>query len=217
MMRTNLLRRLVAASALVMSALLLAPGTSAAQTGQANTTAAAKTNTAADTRWQPWLGCWTAALPPAATFGSTPQQVADSLTMSRKNLPEATGQHVCVIPGNGPSAVDIWTISDGKLGSREHIEASGEHRRTERDGCTGWESAQWSPDARRVYLQSEYDCVGSPKRSSSGLIAMTPKGEWLNIVGVTMGANTGVRVARHRVAGVTSAMPTDVVAALRAS
>jgi hypothetical protein len=141
-----------------------------------------------DMRWRPWLGCWST--------------VAPSTTMP-----------VCVVPAPGTSAVDIVVVGDGKITSREHIEANGQRRRSERDGCTGWESAQWSADSRRVYLQSEFEC-SSGKRTSSGLIAMSPQGEWLDIVGVTLRDNTGVRVLRHRAMGPTPIVPAEVVAAL---
>jgi len=119
-----------------------------------------------------------------------------------------------VVPAPGASAVDIVVVGDGKVASREHIEASGERRRSERDGCTGWESAQWSSDSRRVYLQSEFECPSGQKRTSSGLIAMSPQGEWLDLVGVTLGDNTGVRVLRHRTMGPTPIVPPEITAAL---
>ena len=142
-----------------------------------------------DMRWRPWLGCWSTVSP-------------------------STTKPVCVVPAPGTSAVDIVVVGDGKVASREHIEANGERRRSERDGCTGWESAQWSSDSRRVYLQSEFECPSGQKRTSSGLIAMSPQGEWLDLVGVTLGDNTGVRVLRHRAMGPTPIVPPEITAAL---
>jgi hypothetical protein len=142
-----------------------------------------------DARWRPWLGCWSTVSP-------------------------NTTKPVCVVPSAGTSAVDIVVVGDGKVASREHIDANGERRRSERDGCTGWESARWSSDSRRVYLQSEFDCPSGQKRTSSGMIAMSPQGEWLDLVGVTLGDNTGVRVLRHRLMGPTSIVPAEITSAL---
>ena len=142
-----------------------------------------------DARWRPWLGCWSTVSP-------------------------NTTKPVCVVPAPGTSAIDIVVVGDGKIASREHVEANGERRRSERDGCTGWESARWSADSRRVYLQSEFECPSGQKRTSSGLIAMASQGEWLDIVGVTLGDNTGVRVLRHRAMGPTSIVPAEITAAL---
>jgi hypothetical protein len=169
----------ISRSCVVATAIVLAAASTAfAQTGQP------------DTRWRPWLGCWSTVSP-------------------------STTKPVCVVPAPGTSAVDIVVVADGKVASREHVEASGERRRTERDGCTGWESAQWSSDSRRVYLQSEFECPAGQQRTSSGLIAMSPQGEWLDLVGVTLAGNTGVRVLHHRAMGPTSIVPAEITAALQ--
>jgi len=166
--------------------LLVVPALANAQTAQI------------DARWQPWLGCWT--------------QVASAV--ETLTSPPAAGRLACVVPAAGTSAVDIVTVADRRIVSREHIEATSAHRTSERDGCTGWESAEWSSDARRVYLQSEYDCAGGVKRRSTGVIAMTLKGEWLNITGVAVRENTGVRVLHHRPAATPSALPEEMASAL---
>src|SRR5215471_14071294 len=85
-----------------------------------------------DPRWQPWIGCWT----------SSTRQGADPF------------RQVCVVPAAGVSAVDIVTVSGGKIVARERVDASGAKRDTERDGCKGWERAEWSADGRRVFLES---------------------------------------------------------------
>jgi uncharacterized membrane protein YgcG len=112
----------------------------------------------------------------------------------------------------------MLSISDGRVTSRERIDANGEQRPAERDGCSGWQSARWSADGRRVYLKSEHQCAGGAPRTSSGLVAMTPAGEWLDVVSVTSGKDTGVRVMRHRPitdATALPGLPAEVVAALK--
>jgi hypothetical protein len=150
-----------------------------------------------DARWSAWLGCW------------TPTDAVTELT----GMP--SGRTVCVVPATGTSAVDIVTIAAGQAVSREHVEATGVERKTERDGCSGSERAQWSADSRRVYLHSQFTCADGAMRTSSGLIAMSVKGEWLNVAGVTMGGNTGVRVLRHQAVDVTTRVPQDIVSALQ--
>jgi hypothetical protein len=49
----------------------------------------------------------------------------------------------------------------------------------------------------------------------SGIMAMSPAGEWLDVQGVSVGKDEGVRVARYHDAGVPSAVPEQVAAALR--
>src|ERR1700730_5156443 len=60
-----------------------------------------------DARGQPWLGCWTASSPRA--------EISDL-----PGLPQ-----VCVVPAAGTSAVDVVTVNNSKVVSREHIDASG--------------------------------------------------------------------------------------------
>ena len=146
-----------------------------------------------DRRWDAWLGCW-----------STTQ---NGLT--------SAAARVCVVPGSSASAVDIVTIASGRVTSREHIEANGERRASQRDGCTGWETARWSADGRRVYVKSEHQCAAGATRTSDGLIAITPQGDWLDVISVTVAANTGVRALRHRPTVEPTDLPAELAATLR--
>src|SRR5512142_694978 len=80
-----------------------------------------------DPRWEAWIGCW------APTTAKQLQQGAG-----------ANALLVCVIPVAGSTGVDVATVADTQVVARERLEANGERRSVERDGCTGWESAQWS-------------------------------------------------------------------------
>ena len=164
--------------------------TLAAAAGQAPA-ASARDNT--DTRWQPWLGCWSATPPRFVDLDGEPQEV-------------------CGVPAPGTAAVDVVTVTGSKIVSRERIDPNGEHRPGEREGCTGWDSAQWSADMRRVYLQSEYTCTGGVKRATTGLMASAANGDWLDIVGVGLRDKVGVRVLRHRAAPPLPTLPPEIAA-----
>lgn len=149
-------------------------------------------STGADTRWQAWLGCW---------------QPAEA---------RLTGQslYVCVIPSSGSSSVSVVSISDGKEISRERIEASGRQLPIAKDGCSGWESAQWSSDSRRIYVQSEVTCPGALRRTSSGILAISGTGEWLDVQVVRAGDGSGLAVARYRDVDMPATIPAEISAAL---
>ena len=151
-----------------------------------------------DPRWQSWLGCW--------------EPVDSSTAVMRINVRTPV---VCVTPAPGKSAVDIAMVAEGKIVERERVDASGEQRQSTREGCRGWESAEWAPDGKRVYLRSEYTCDGGLKRGSSGLIAISPSGEWLAIHGVNAGGNRGVRVLRYREARYAQSLPEEIASALK--
>ena len=85
---------------------------------------------------------------------------------------------MCVVPALGDGGVTIVSFINGKETSRQQLDATGQQRAVERDGCTGWESSQFSADDRRVYLRSELTCSGSLKRVSSAVLrASRPRSE----------------------------------------
>jgi hypothetical protein len=120
---------------------------------------------------------------------------------------------VCITPSLG-EAVDVTTLNEGKVVSTQRIDASGADHPVDAKGCTGVQRARWSNDERRIYLRSESTCDGL-KSTTSGILAMTASGEWLDVRGVTSYGNTSVRVARYRDAGIPAAIPTEIANALR--
>jgi hypothetical protein len=148
-------------------------------------------------RWQAWAGCWTAA--PSS---------ADALLPAAQSAPV-----VCVVPTSNSDVVEVSTIADGKVVSHTRIDASGREQPVELKGCTGTQRAQWSADERRVFLKAVTTCDGL-QRTTSGILAMSPTGEWLDVQGVTTGGGDNLRVARYRDAGVPASVPADIAAAL---
>ena len=148
-----------------------------------------------DPRWQAWLGCWQPA-GAVAKLGTTLERL------------------VCIVPAPGASAVDVVTVADTLVISRERVAATGEPIPATRERCRGWETARWSPDGRRIYLISGYACAGDVQRRSSGLMAISPQGEWLDVQAVTVGGRTGVRTLRYRAADPSVPLPREIAAAL---
>lgn len=157
-------------------------------------TAAAQSITS-DSRWQAWLGCW---------------EAVDSQTVSIN----AVKPRVCVVPAAGKSAVDIATIVGDSIALRQHIDATGEQRDVVKDGCKGWERATWAANGERVYLRSAFTCPDGLTRTSNGVMALTPEGEWLDVLGVVAGTTVGVRAAHYREVH-PATLPADIAAALK--
>jgi hypothetical protein len=103
----------------------------------------------------------------------------------------------------------------GQVVTRERIDASGARVETTRGDCTAWQSAEWSARGPRVYLRSGDKCAAGDTHSGTGVIAMTGRGEWLYIQGMTLGGQTGVRVQRYRELASDFALPDEVTNALR--
>jgi hypothetical protein len=146
--------------------------------------------------WQGWIGCWTAG---PAIGGIAPSSVAPL---------------VCITPTADPNVVEFTTISEEKVVATQRVDASGRELPMEAKGCTGTQRAQWSADGRRVYLKAVGTCDGA-QRVTSGIIAMSPEGEWLDVQGVSAGTDEGVRVGRYRDAGLPSSVPAEVASVLR--
>jgi hypothetical protein len=130
-----------------------------------------------DSRWLGWLGCWQATQ--AAGVSET----------------------VCVVPASEGSGIELITYAGGAELGREALVADGTRRTLSEGGCTGWESAEWASDNRRVHLRSELTCEGGHTRTLSGVIAFATPTEWLDIqvVGSADEAiGRGVRVVRYR-------------------
>jgi hypothetical protein len=133
-----------------------------------------------DERWTAWLGCWAPTAP-------QPGMVA----------PDRGARMVCVIPAPGTTGVEVATLVDGKVAERTLLEATGERREGVREGCSGWESAEWSADGRRLYRRAEYTCAAGVKHRSSGVMSILPGGEWLDVQGVASAGAGGVRVVHY--------------------
>jgi hypothetical protein len=153
---------------------------------------AAGAQSATGPRWQAWLGCWTSAAP-GESYGSS--QFAAPI--------------VCVTPTSNTDVVQVATIADGKVAKRDTIDASGVSKAIKTKDCDGSQMARWSADERRVYLSSSTTCFGAAN-SVSAILAISPKGEWLDIRGAKAGDAENVRVARYRDIGLPSSIPAEI-------
>ena len=125
-------------------------------------------------RWQAWLGCWQ-----TSALASTPMDAPAGESM------------LCVVPTGEAEAVEIVSVSADQIESRSTIRADGAQHPTQREGCSGWESASWSSTGTRLYLRSEFTCEGGIQRTSSGMMAFSPDGDWIDVQSVAAGGNSG--------------------------
>jgi uncharacterized membrane protein YgcG len=157
---------------------------------------AASAQTQVGPGWSAFAGCWS----PIAADGS--RNVA------------ANTPHVCVVP-NGASA-DLITLVGDSLGERTRVDADGREHEVNKQGCNGWEKAEFSSDGRRLYLRSEQTCAGGLKRATSGIFAITPSGDWVNATNVSADSTNSVRVTRYAARATLATMPAEIRDALAA-
>jgi hypothetical protein len=145
--------------------------------------------------WSAFTGCWT----PVSANGDRNMAA---------NIPR-----VCVVP-NGASSAELLTIVNDSITSRTPVDASGQRRDVSRQGCSGWEKAEFSADGRRLYLSGEQTCAGGLTRKTSGVFALTSSGDWVNAVDVSADSVSSVRVSRYASSSVTPTMPAEIRTAL---
>lgn len=131
-----------------------------------------------DARWLPWFGCWDA--------------VAEGAPM------------LCFMPREGDRGVDLVTVVDGDIVSRETVLADGLDQTVNREGCEGWERAEFSEDGRRVYFRSEFICAGDIASNTTGVMSMVTPREWVDIKSVEVDGETAPFVMRYLMASAAS-------------
>ncbi len=144
-----------------------------------------------DSGWLPWVGCWEAA------------DGGEEAPM------------LCVRPASENRAIEFITWAEGEVISTETILADGVSRDSNREGCVGFEAAQFSEDGQRVYLSSEYVCEDGVAWGATGVLAMMNPMEWVDIKVVGEEGERTPWVLRYRLASaskVEAAGMTDLVA-----
>jgi hypothetical protein len=140
--------------------------------------------------WGAFAGCWS----PIPAEGQAP--------------PASTTPIVCVVP-NGSTA-DLATVVSQKVTERATVIADGNRHDVSKQGCNGWESAQFSSDGRRLFLKSEQTCLGGVKRSTSGIFAIATNGDWVNAVNVAADSANSVRVSRYTPVSMGTLIPGEI-------
>jgi uncharacterized membrane protein YgcG len=148
--------------------------------------------------WSAFAGCWT----PVSSDGS--RNVA------------ANTPRVCVLP-DAANGADLLTVVSDSITDRMHVSADGRQHDVSKQGCNGWEKAEFSADGRRVYLKSEQTCAGGIKRGTSGVFAIATNGDWLSVVDVSADSASNVRVTRYASTVVPPTAPASIRDALAAS
>lgn len=132
-----------------------------------------------DSRWSPYLGCWT---------------VLQS--QSAPSTPVPTGTMVCVRP-SGRFGVAITTTVDGKNVLDQTIVADGSAQPLSQGDCSGTQISNWSRDGERLFTKVELECANRPKRVVSG-ITLLANGQWVDAQATVIDGNSDVRVRRYR-------------------
>lgn len=131
---------------------------------------AAQNTTPVDSRFQPWVGCWNSVIPSGTSGGA--------------GMPT----RACVIPSaQVAGSVDIVMYANDSILSRNALPLPGTSRARMVDDCTGQESSEWITGGTRLVLRGELTCPGNVSRVETGLMTMTPDGNWLQLQNLKVG------------------------------
>ena len=133
-----------------------------------------------DSRWTPYLGCWTVARE----------------QMGEQPIPVPAGTMVCVTP-SGRAGVAIATTVDGKNVLQQTIVADGSAQPLTQADCRGTQTSEWSRDGERLFTRVSLECTGRPARTVTG-ITMMAKGQWVDVQATIADGDHDLRVRRYR-------------------
>jgi hypothetical protein len=133
-----------------------------------------------DSRWAPWLGCW---------------------TLSGEQV------RVCVSPADDQRGVILRTYVDaGGAESQtpvleQTLVADGARHAIAEAECRGHQSAEWASTAERLFARAELTCSDGAARAVSGLSMITADGIWIDIQGIEIAGRENIRVRRYERGG----------------
>ena len=131
-----------------------------------------------DSRWTPYVGCWTITQEAGSPLAVPP------------------GTMVCVRP-SGRSAVTITTTVDGKQVLEQTVVADGSAQPISQADCRGTQTSDWSRDGERLFTRVDLQCADRPARTVSG-ITLLANGQWIDAQATVVDGDHDLRVRRYR-------------------
>jgi hypothetical protein len=174
----------------------------------------AAAQTAGDSRWAPWVGCWELVTEDARDVSPASNTLADELPAQPSQA--GTRPRTCVTASADGSA-SFQTSVGGQSTANQPVVPDGVDRAVTDAECGGTQRAEWSKDGLRLFARAELTCKGDQgPRRVSGIALLASNGTWVDIQTVQVALREALRVRRYRrVAGqVDSATPRIAAARL---
>lgn len=130
----------------------------------------AAANNSADDAWLAWVGCWRAE-------------------------GDASQRALCIVPdGNG---VRMITLNGNAVQSESRIIADGQPHAISQEGCSGTETARWSEDRKRLFINADLNCGNNTQRNVSSIWAMLNRSQWANVQSIGAGDDRMLNTVRY--------------------
>jgi uncharacterized membrane protein YgcG len=142
--------------------------------------------TLADSRWEPWIGCW-------QLLDESARGQADAGASARSRKVDADTR-VCVAPsGRG---VTLTTRVGDHTALEETLIADGSAQPMEDAECRGSKRSEWSVLAPRLYSTADISCNGQATRTISSLSMIMPGPVWIDIQMIDIQGRKNIRIRR---------------------
>jgi hypothetical protein len=182
---------------LLVVALVAAAGPAAAQT--------------ADSRWEPFLGCWDLTNDNVREGAPAAARLANSPLATRSR--NGTGPRVCVT-GTPDGGARFETTLRGQSAIDQTLVADGTNRPLNDAECRGTQRSEFSSDGLRLFSRAELTCDGDAgPRRVSGISLLALNGTWVDIQAVEIAGRETVRVRRYYRSEGQPAIPSATLAA----
>ena len=146
---------------------------------------------AADSRWTPFLGCW------SLIEDAVRQPLfADPDEESRQE--DRPMGLVCLAPeGDG---VRLETFSGEEVFLEETLVADGQRHELTQGKCRGWQQLDWSKDGSVLFTRSELVCEEGRTRTLTGVSMLTDGSTWVELQSLGSDQGRAVLTRRYRAA-----------------
>ena len=138
------------------------------------------TPTAFDSRWNPYLGCWTIVQDQRGHSAAGP-----------------AGTMVCVRP-SGRFGVAVTTTVDGKNVLEQTIMADGSAQPLSQGDCSGTQTSNWSRDGERLFTNVELDMRRTGRSAVSRASRCWRMGSGSTAQATVIDGDADVRLRRYR-------------------
>jgi hypothetical protein len=148
---------------------------------------------AADTRWEPWLGCWQLL---DESLRSQQDVSADEVAARARRRSQRIdrGTRVCVAPA--AQGVTLTTLVGNERALEETIVADGSSQPVSDAECRGTKRSEWSTQASRLYSAAEISCGDQAPRTISSLSMMMPGPTWVDVQMIDIAGRKNIRIRR---------------------
>lgn len=148
----------------------------------------------ADSRWSPFLGCWSLIEDEVrqTLLGDPGEEPAEPAEPAEDDEPGL----VCLAPeGDG---VRLQTFSGDEAFLEESLVADGQRHPIAQGKCRGWQQLDWSKDASSLFTRSELTCEEGRTRSITGVSMLTGASIWVELQSIGTDDGRAVSIRRFR-------------------